>query len=193
MYLPPPETPAASFLIRVFYFLLPALCFCLFTEADVQQTQPGHRRDLGGGVTGFLSATWLGLHTWARTGSQVPPTRRERNPSPSKAGQPVERTLSGSLSPSLEGVRVTVIADGWQLGGRGSFYGINQRTQFLSLFPHLCLSEPLPGHWLPGKRDLIPRSGMESIMRFSFKAPRACSTWSGPGQTLSPSVHLLSP
>lgn len=148
VYLPPPETPAASFPHRVFYSLLPALCFCLFTEAGVQQTQPGHRRDLGGESQAsqchVVGAPHVGLERLS--GSIL----RERNPSPSKAGAARGAHVIRSLSPSLEGGAWS--SSRVQLGRRGSFYGINQRTQFLSLFPHLCLSEPLPGHWLPGKR-----------------------------------------
>lgn len=86
MYLPPPETPAASFPHKSLLFsLLPALCFCLFTEADVQQTQPGHRRDLGGesqtSQCHVVGAPHVGLELALRFHP-----RRERNPSPSKAG-----------------------------------------------------------------------------------------------------------
>lgn len=170
VYPPPPETPAASFPHKSLLFsLLPALCFCLFTEADVQQTQPGHRRDLGGesqtSQCHVVGAPHVGLELALRFHP-----RRERNPSPSKAGAARGGHVIREPVPIFGGRVRVVIADGWQLGGRGSFYGINQRTQFLSLFPHLCLSEPLPGHWLPGKRDLIPRSGMESIMRFSSQS-----------------------
>ena len=167
---PPPETPAASFPHKSLLFsCLPALCFCLFTEAEVQQTQSGHRRDLDGesrtSQCHVVGAPYVGLELALRSHPQG-----ERNPSPSKAGAARGGQVIREPAPIFGGGVRVVIADGWQLGGRGSFYGINQRTQFLSLFPRLCLSEPLPGHWLPGKRDLIPRSGMDSIMCFSSQS-----------------------
>ena len=112
--------------------------------------------------------SWGSQHG-VRAGSRVPSMRGRKSITFKSRGSLRRACYQGACPHLCRGVWV-VIDDGWKLGSRGSFYGINQRTQFLSLFPRLCLSEPLPGHWLPGKRDLIPRSGMESIMCFSSQS-----------------------
>ena len=81
----PPETPAASFPHKSLLFsLLPALSFCLFTEADIQQTQPRHRRDLDGESRTSLSVTWLGLHM----GQEPLPSAEGTSPPPLTAQGP---------------------------------------------------------------------------------------------------------
>ena len=102
VYPRPPETPAASFPHKSLLFsLLPALSFCLFTEADIQQTQPRHRRDLDGESRTSLSVTWLGLHTWGSSGVSGPSPEGKEIYHLQKQGQPVEGRLSGSLPQPL--------------------------------------------------------------------------------------------